>query len=428
MSTRYIWGRYNVDTTYRSSFRLYYEADEEINVSSGTWYIAEDMNFDSSDGSFSSTGRVSASSAGGKSADDYPYLYRSSSITGGNTGYINVYHVKTRGSGGTWNRIMLSGGYYLYVNQSNCDGYYRAYVEKNTSMGSRNAWVSSSSSSAYPSNAQSGSYWYSSQDQDNIDPSSVTIPSVIIPNQEVQITVTPSIDAQNNSYGTISYRYEYAVNGGAWTLITTSSSTGASFNVPANALSVQVRVRAQDNIGFTSSTYVLSDTISVATDALLNISGEDGDIGTVINDISFTVTSDVLSEAEVTVTIGLYTESFTATIGQEYFINIFDVLIAQGGSIVIVATGNYNGTQLNKTRSLIYTKSGQSFPSDNSSIVMLGDSTNPQYPLCVAEGVRVQGGVTLDVFLQQLQQQVNNLSLIETRLNELELNNALEGE
>lgn len=405
MSVRYVWGRYSIDTSYSYRWEWYTDGDDRINVNSGDWYTYKSINVSSSSGSVSGNSPSSsiANNFSSTSALTYPILGRSQSNSG--SGYKRFYraNLSVQSSDANWYISYSSGRYYAYVSASYIDDYDRLYVDEEQSQGSFNTWVSSALSSSYPNYDISGSYFYESETQDNLDPVSVNIPSTILPNQEIQITVSPSSDAQNNTYGTISYLYEYCVDDGSWTAINTTSSTSVNFTVPATALTIQVRVRVQDNIGFTSNDYVISSKVNIGSDGLLNISGEDGDIGTLVNDISFTVTSDVLSEAEVTVTIGSYTENFTATIGQEYFINIFDVLIAQGGSIVIVATGNYNGTQLNKTRSLIYTKSGQSFPSDNASITMLGTTQNPQYPLSVSEAIRCQGDITLDVFLANLQ-------------------------
>lgn len=407
MSVRYVWGRYSIDTSYSYRWRWYADGDGNIYVGSGNWYTYKSISLNSSNGSVSGN---SPSSSTANAFDNstpaltYPILGQSQTNSG--SGYKSFYraNLSVQSSDALWYRTIFPGSrYYAYVSQGYIEDYDRLYVDEEQSQGSFNAWVSSVSSSSYPNYDISGSYFYESETQDNLDPVSVNIPSIILPNQEIQITVSPSSDAQNNTYGTISYLYEYCVDDGSWTAINTTSSTSVNFTVPATALTIQVRVRVQDNIGFTSNDYVISSKVNIGSDGLLNISGEDGDIGTLVNDISFTVTSDVLSEAEVTVTIGSYTENFTATIGQEYFINVFDVLIAQGGSIVIVATGNYNGTQLNKTRSLIYTKSGQSFPSDNASITMLGTTQNPQYPLSVSEAIRCQGDITLDVFLANLQ-------------------------
>ena len=409
MSVRYVWGKHDLSVKYELRWNdhgySYENYNEFVYDIDENYYVGTDAVINSDDGSIDLL-----------NAETFDITYRND-IIGINNVIGKEYDLKNSTQLGEISICKLEplAGNSTYHFESMGDNQYgissstvntHIYIGERCShndKGEFNSWISSSINSTYPSGDISGSYFYESETQDNLDPISVSIPSIILPNQEIQITVSPSSDAQNNTYGTISYLYEYCVDDGSWTAISTTNSTSVNFTVPATALTIQVRVRVQDNIGFTSNDYVTSSKVNIVSDGLLNISGEDGDIGTVVNDISFTVTSDVLSEAEVTVTIGSYVESFIATIGQEYFINIFDVLIAQGGSIVIVATGNYNGTQLNKTRSLIYKKSGQSFPSDNASITMLGTAQNPQYPLSVSEAIRCQGDITLDVFLANLQ-------------------------
>ena len=101
----------------------------------------------------------------------------------------------------------------------------------------------------------SGSYYYSYLSSNYIDPTAVALTANPVAGASATIKVTP----RNNSYGTVSYLYQYSTNGGSsYTTIATSSATSYSFSVPSGATSIKVRVRAQDNIGFTSSTYVES--------------------------------------------------------------------------------------------------------------------------------------------------------------------------
>ncbi len=137
---------------------------------------------------------------------------------------------------------------------------YSVYSVTGTSIvkGSKNATVSSSSNSAYPTDAISGSYWYTYQGSDIIDPNSVTL-SLSGSN------VTATVNARSNTYGgSISYQYQYSIDGGSsWTTAATTSSTSYNISIPSNAKSMIVRVRAQDNYGFTSSTYIYSNGISI---------------------------------------------------------------------------------------------------------------------------------------------------------------------
>lgn len=126
-------------------------------------------------------------------------------------------------------------------------------------------YVSNRRPSAYPNydlNSSDG-YFYYAEDQDIIDPSSVNLPESIRYNSDITISITPSRDAQTNSYGNITYTYQYKFDNGSWTTIETTSETSVELHIPSDKSSVQARVLAQDDIGFTSSTYVLSSTVSI---------------------------------------------------------------------------------------------------------------------------------------------------------------------
>ena len=121
--------------------------------------------------------------------------------------------------------------------------------------------ISGTSQSSYPSDGVQGSYWYTYQGSDNIDPSACSIPSTIMGGTPITITVTAG---SGKVYGgTVSYQYQVNLAGAGWTTIATTSATSYQYTVPHGTASIQVRVRAQDNIGFTSSTYVTSSSVTV---------------------------------------------------------------------------------------------------------------------------------------------------------------------
>lgn len=142
----------------------------------------------------------------------------------------------------------------------------RWYMEPRdvTIKGSYLSDVSGTSQSTYPEDGVSGNYWYEYQGSDNIDPTAVSIPSTIKGGTAITITVTPGTGKVYG--GTVSYQYQVNLAGAGWTTIATTSATSYQYTVPYGTASIQVRVRAQDNIGFTSTTYVNSltqtDTIS----------------------------------------------------------------------------------------------------------------------------------------------------------------------
>ena len=130
------------------------------------------------------------------------------------------------------------------------------------SAGTAQGYKSSSNSSAYPTNSDSGTSWYTKLGEDNIDPVSVSSPASPRGGQATLVTVTPSTGKLYS--GTVSYRYEYSVNGGtSWVLANTTTATSLSIAIPEGSPSFQARVRAQDDLGFTSSTYVYSTRVTV---------------------------------------------------------------------------------------------------------------------------------------------------------------------
>ena len=121
--------------------------------------------------------------------------------------------------------------------------------------------VSGTSQSTYPDDGVSGNYWYTYQGQDNIDPGAVSIPSTIKGGTAITISVTPGSGKRYG--GTVSYIYEVQLNGGSWTQVSTTTATNVSYTVSKGAEMIRARVRARDNLGFTSATYVQSNQVAV---------------------------------------------------------------------------------------------------------------------------------------------------------------------
>ena len=118
---------------------------------------------------------------------------------------------------------------------------------------------SSTDSAKYPSDdiPDGSSYWYTYKGSDCIDPTSVTYSKNVASAGD---TITVSVTKRSNTYGgTISYTYEYSTDFGAtWT-----NASSKTITVPNGATNLIVRVKAKDNYGFTSSTYVYGNGISI---------------------------------------------------------------------------------------------------------------------------------------------------------------------
>lgn len=122
--------------------------------------------------------------------------------------------------------------------------------------------VSNSSSSAYPTDGASGSYWYTYQGSDSIDATAVGYSTQTpMGGQSITINVTP----RANTYGgTIQYTYQVQLSGGSWTTIATkTTATSQQYTIPAGTTSFAARVVANDTWGFSSSSYTTGSTITV---------------------------------------------------------------------------------------------------------------------------------------------------------------------
>lgn len=99
--------------------------------------------------------------------------------------------------------------------------------------------------------------WYDYLGIDNIDPVSVSCSGSPASGKNVNVIVTPG----SNTYGgTVSYIYQYSLDGVSWKAISTTTMTSVSFTIPSGMQSIQFRVCAKDDLGFISDTYVLSET------------------------------------------------------------------------------------------------------------------------------------------------------------------------
>lgn len=116
--------------------------------------------------------------------------------------------------------------------------------------------------------------WRVYKGSDTIDPLSVTYRENTLYKGE---PVTVQVEARTPTYGgTISYQYQYSVDGGkTWTNAgSKTTETSLEITVPAEAKQFQARVLASDNYGFTSTTYVNGPAVGVSQ--LKAYGGRDG--------------------------------------------------------------------------------------------------------------------------------------------------------
>ena len=227
----------------------------------------------------------------------------------------------------------------------------RLYFTTETARGYSNGLVSGTSQSSYPSDGVQGSYWYTYQGSDSIDPTAVgynkTTPKG---GESITINVTP----RSNTYGgTITYKYEVQLSGGTWTNIGSTTSTAKSYVIPKGTTTFAARVVASDNMGFTSTDYVTGNTCSVINNTAPNISGEDSDLGTFRYEypiISYIITDSdeqtVIRKIELDSVIVATEEAII--LGQEYTYTITEeqmIALADGvHTIKITATDSEGAT------------------------------------------------------------------------------------
>lgn len=271
MSARYVWKKYNIEYTVNSeTVKRHSWPDSASKVPSHILgYCCKDLKMDLTTGKYTASGETTPLYFGGSvSCKSYPYFLPD----GTTSSWMASVYTWSQGSGRYWNG---SAGGSL---GNNSDTIFVTYGQEsqggtevdfavNTmspSSGSLVGTVSSASKSTYPSQSGggiSGNYWYTYLGSDSIDPTEISVSKEEPrPGDKVTVSITP----RTNTYGgTISYFYQYSVNGGGWTDIKTTTETSVSFTIPANAKTIQFRARAQDNMGFTSTTYVTSTATDV---------------------------------------------------------------------------------------------------------------------------------------------------------------------
>ena len=256
MGTRYVWNRYNLITNYEektstlssayagSSF--YYMDNVTLN---GQYYVYDkrgNVNVSGS-GILAKLHRYAATEESGEATS----VYYATSTTGFNVG--DLYWILDGSN--------LKLGAFV-------DGQVTSFpfTEKKSSpvysQGTANGKSASTRPNAYPQNGRNGNYWYVYDGSDSIDPVSVSIPSNITYGQPFNVTVSPSTSIQYG--GIIYYTYQVSINGGSWTTVSNqSTSTILSYTTQSGTNYIQFRVVASDSYGYTSSTYVTTQTVYV---------------------------------------------------------------------------------------------------------------------------------------------------------------------
>lgn len=209
-------------------------------------------------------------------------------------------------------------------------------------------------------------------------PTALNVPIQVM--QGRQITVSWSaVD------GASSYILERKANTDAdWVQVYSGANT--SFEEAVGTwTSVQYRVKSLANGKY--GDYTTSTSVSVVPLSALVISGSDGSLGTLTNDVQYSVSSSGTSTLTVTETInGVNTRTYTATNGAENKISVVD-LPTGTGTIKITASTNPGSGVVSVTREWTYTKTAPTFANAGSTAQLQWYGKNI-FPLTLLECVR----------------------------------------
>lgn len=263
----------------------------------------------------------------------------------------------------------------------------RGSFTKYTSSPGKGAFIEfvySTDQSAYPNGGISGGYYY---DQREIvvppPPTALNVPDIAMQGNQIMVS-WPAVSIAD------SYILERKSDTDAdWTQVYSGANT--SFEEAVGTwTSVQYRVKA--GVSGTYGDYTTSASVPVVSASAVVISGSDGNLGTLVNDVSYTVSSDGTNPLTVTEIInGTTARTFTATNGANNKISVMD-LPTGTGTIKITASTNPGSGVVTVTRNWTYSKTAPTFANTGSTAQLQQNGKNI-FPLTLLECVR--GGENL---------------------------------
>ena len=245
---------------------------------------------------------------------------------------------------------------------------------------------------AKDSNNQWGAYMTGTEAQVLLS-LTLTVPEMVMQGQQATISWT-AIE------GADSYTVQRKSSADAdWTQVYSGADTTFAETVGAWT-SLQYRVQAV--FGETAGGWATSDPIQIVSASALVISGTDGDLGTLVNDVSYVVSSDGTNPLTVVESVNGVERTFTATNGATNRISVVD-LPTGTGTITITASTNPGSGVISVTRSWTYSKAAITFP-DAGSVADLTQQGKTIWAKTIAEAVRTPGiwGGNLGLALSKL--------------------------
>lgn len=238
---------------------------------------------------------------------------------------------------------------------------------------------------ARDSNGQWGDYVTGTASQVLLSPT-LTVPSLAMQGQQI----TPNWTAID---GADSYTLQRKSSADEdWVEVYSGVDTSYTETV---GMWTSVQYRVQAVFDETPGGWAISDSIPVISASALVISGQDGDLGTLVNDVPYTISTDTGNAIKIKTTVnGAVILGGTVTSGTSERIPVLD-LVSGSGTIVIEANVETDSGPVSAVRTWTYHKAPITFPNAGSPAQLTKEGKNI-WPKTLAECVRLPGGRTLD--------------------------------
>lgn len=218
------------------------------------------------------------------------------------------------------------------------------------------------------------------------DPPTLTVPQMVMQGQSA--TISWSAIEGADSY-TLQRKSSADTD---WTQVYSGANLSYTETV-GTWTSLQYRVQAV--FDGTPGGWATSDPIQIVSASALVISGTDGDLGTVVNDIPYSISTDTGNQITATITVNSAV-IFSGNVGNSTSDTIPVLDLVNGtGTIVIEASVTASSGPVNAVRTWTYTKTPITFPNAGSVAQLTKEGENI-FPKTLAECVRLPGGKTLD--------------------------------
>ena len=238
---------------------------------------------------------------------------------------------------------------------------------------------------ARDSNNQWGDYVTSDTISVLLSPT-LTVPQMLMQGQQATVNWT-AIE------GADSYTLQRKANTDTdWTQV--YSGTALTFSETVGTWTT-VQYRVQAVFDGTPGGWATSAEIPVVSASALVISGQDGDLGTLVNDVPYSISTDTGNQITATITVN-GAVIFNGNVGNSVadVIPVLDLINGEG-TIVIEASVTASSGPVSAVRTWTYTKTMMTFPNAGS-IAELTKDGKVMWPETLANAVRLPGGKTLD--------------------------------